>query len=444
IGGVDIYQDEAEEDDEIEDDETEDEIPQEDIKEMELIEDDDDDDDESIDYDDITADDDKIQVIIPSQVIPIIKFSFFENGTLNELFWPNNLEYLVLTTLQDIMKKLVPLVSSSLYSNADSKWADDSLKAETIRTYEKNKHNTILNQEETGEVSSSGVSLSGSQSNATTNTLIDTNLGKISSVKTISDTSLQKNDTDQWSDIPMYEDNAFTEEDKEELNDGSNVAPSGINQLTSSVTSELHLVSSTIESNTSELLFNLSSTVDYSSPNDDTSDNFTLRLLKQLNLTEDSLISDEELAKIPYYTSREKWRNLKVENLKKPISFSYSVVKTNFWGWHISLDIVVDGGISDDWIKVSLVLRISGKNIKWKEVRIRGGIAKAWNTVMRIADKLVDLMQEIEKQWKNEKNSLLSSIIANIDKVINQLGWNIDLGNWFQSPLNGLMGNIKG
>ena len=73
--------------------------------------------------------------------IPFCKFYFYENGTIGDVFFPNNNNEFYKSALSDLIEKIIPKLSSSLYNLKDNKRKLENGESGIYLDYEKNDKN---------------------------------------------------------------------------------------------------------------------------------------------------------------------------------------------------------------------------------------------------------------------------------------------------------------
>ncbi|MGL4948159.1 MAG: hypothetical protein ACRC42_02115, partial [Mycoplasma sp.] len=290
-------------------------------------------------------------------------------------------------------------------------------------------------------VASNGVTLADSNAHSSSNIIISDEIGKIVNTEVNSGSELVNDNLSQLDDIPVDSNNAITEEDKYPNGEKAPSASSGLNCVWTQSSSRLSLVYTNIESNTTELLHTWSSTITFHLL-DDSPQNNTIRLLKQLNLTEDDLYTGD-LSKIPNLTSFNQLRNLDDDSFETPIQFTYSVFKINVWGFNIAIDTWIDAGINQNHTDVTILLRWADQTIEVINYKIESTLGRTLNNVLVITHKFVKLIEKISDVLKNKRITLWQDIAAKLKIVMNTWNIPIDLSSIFNKAFSDLIVNIK-
>lgn len=137
--------------------------------------------------------------------IPVVKFSFYENGTLNEIYKPIVIDLSMWSTLLDAIKQFTPALSKRLY-DSQLRHLDDT---ESLhRTFQKEGTNTKLQETSINKGGIDGIEIDSSNIRMEVNTIVDELQGKITSVSSSGESKfVTSNNT--LDDIPINEDSSF-------------------------------------------------------------------------------------------------------------------------------------------------------------------------------------------------------------------------------------------
>ena len=417
IGGIDIFQDDIE--------------MEEDIEEIEGDE----------DLSDLTSEEIENfkQTITKNDVeLPVIKFSFYENGTLNELYFPNNFDVFMESISKDIILKLIPQISESLYTKKENDTNRLLLSEENGKEYETINNSTILYDIESRGVSTGEIEMDKSHVVSNTQTTIEE--GDVKNITSQGDVQFLSEDNVEYNSPNIDEDSAFTEEDTKDMKDST--LKNEFKSLSSSTSSVTNLINKTINETLTNRIKNISDTIEYRIYDDTVQNNQTLRLLRQLNLDE-SAVYTRNISSIPKFKSRKQIRNLGISSLTKPIEFTYPIFKINILGLKTSLNAVITVNTKSGVIHIDVVLIIGKIQLLFfemeKETKLGTGLAKS----IEGANHLIRLVNGLVSSIHSKTESWINTIANNINKVSAKLTNVYDISSTYNIPMRDLYDNIK-
>ena len=180
--------------------------------------------------------------------IPLIKFTFFSNGTLKNIFHPENINQTFLHGMKNIISKIIPEVSSSLFQNSKSNLRNIQQEGK-IREFDKEKNQIKIEENELDDNKFIGSSiLSSSEIN------ID-NEGNIKSVSSKSKSEFKGDENIQIEDISIDENSLLKFDDFKEDND--NIRGGLIKNYEIETESNILLIENNIDENLKNKINNL-------------------------------------------------------------------------------------------------------------------------------------------------------------------------------------------
>ena len=372
-------------------------------------------------------------------IFPIIKFSFYENGTINDIYYPPKLDTFIWTSSKEIIDKLVPLLSKQLYSIKGSRRLSDSNNT-TIKEYDINGNETILYDTEMKGIENGEIDFDSSNLNSQTQTIIDNDLGSITKVNSEGGANFNNNPNVTYDDYPIDDDSVLNSEDTRDFQD--NNVKNDFNSLSTSFTSSIELINKEINPIITQRIFNLSEKIKLVYYNETIQNNQTLRLLRQLNLNEAS-IYHKNLSEIPRLRSKSQLRHLKLAEFEDPIEFTYPIFKTNLIGLKLLLSAVLSVDPGDGHLEVEIVLSAGkielGLAVTNLPSKLEEGVKKSIlvaNNIINYVNKLTDKINSLMSSWLIKFTSFINEVSSVIDKVY-------DISTVYTAPMANLYLSIK-
>lgn len=376
-------------------------------------------------------------------VIPMIKFSFYQNGTTKDIYHPENIDDFMYSVLKDLVEKLVPILSEKLYSNTNSNKArllEESTSNDTVRQVGVDNSNIILIEETNTQASSDQIIIVNSTINSKTNTTIDNEEGKITNIQSASNTSFSTKDDNQLNDIEMNEDNAINKDDM--TNNNENVINSGIESLTSNITSNISLLEKIINQTLTDKINSFTKEIHFISFKKSIQGNSTLRILNSLNLTSTQIFT-RDISSIPTYGNTLKGRNLKISSFLQPVELVYPIFKFNLLGVQTSLTVLIDAGIKTGKATFDVLFSMGSLNMNLISLGVESNLPKALANVIEVSESMIELITELNQQIKNHSDEWQASVFKIITTLVDGLINTYDLGDSYKIPFFEILKNVR-
>ena len=367
--------------------------------------------------------------VISNLNIPIMNFSFYENGKIINVSFAENLDDVMIQLLNGSLYDLIPDISS----NSSLRLLQNEEKEnESKFQKEKNEKPNIL-----------GIPLKDCEINSISNNTVDNNIESLTKISSFGEAMFISDNEDQINDEDI-EINPFKD-------DKSNVIHNNIKKMFINESSNISLVWSTRNESIHDIINYLNQKVIYKQ--DYTLEkNLTKRILNKYNASIDkSEKVNRELKELE--------NNKEFSKFTKEIKFDYKIFKINLFGVKFGLTAVVKGSTSESKTFVQAVFNILEDEIVIKEYTINSNIGavilKYINSINDIAKKLLEQYEfirvKIKNVWVNgikEKFSKLSGFVKSVFDISKLYNNPIkDISNTFiehsKSIFNGIKNIIK-
>ena len=377
-----------------------------------------------------------IQELLLLNLSPLVKFSFFENGTVYEISKPKKIDSLLYANIENFIWKNIPSLSDSLYKKDNSK--RNLEEKGIIREFSSDDKTNTVNLK---EIEKTSISFSDSKANSETDFQIDKdgNLNEIKSYATLESISDSNN---QIEDIPItgpFSNNDIKDEDQ-------NIIQSPVLSVSNIIKTQMNLESITINETVKETIekiikdenieFESVYLIDsnYNGKNERRKNN-KLNEIKQNDLFTGNLSDYPDISQL---------KNLEnLDGFSLPIMFSYSLYKSNIVGVKVGMSALVKFVPKTLTSYITLIYNTNGKQkvlLEKTETPNIGGSFDLMNKVIdQVVNDLIRLSNSIKKEtknWVNKINKELKIISTNIKKFD-------DISKIFIEPLNTLIGKIK-
>ena len=342
--------------------------------------------------------------------IPIMNFSFYENGKILEVNFAKDLDNVTIQLLNGSLYEIIPDISQS----SNLRILNEENENENETTFEKeNKDNTYIN----------GFALKNSEIYSVSNNTIDNEKESLSKITSFGNAKFESDDNDQIDD-DNDENNPFKSENV-------SIIPNGIKKMVFNETSETILVYSSRNEKISEIIKiinqNITYVKDYSNEKND-----TLRLLKMFNISEENYVQFKRKLK-------EKNEENELDKFKEGIEFSFKIFKINLFGVKFSLGVLVQGESSEGIINVQAIFSILDINIPLYIYSIKSNVGsiviKYINSILSIGKKISEKFESIRILIKNNWLNAIKENFSQLSKFINSV---YDISKLYNGPIKTL------
>ncbi len=374
---------------------------------------------------------------------PLVKFSFFENGTIKQILKPKIIEPYLYSNIENFIWKSVPSISESLYSKKDSQ--RNLEENGIIREISKDKNSNIT---KLTELESTKVSFMNSNANSETNVKIN-NEGYISEISGFSVLETTSDINDQIEDIPVSSESPIqaSDFDIEDQNLSKGPTKSITNIIDTQMLLEYNDINETVK-DTIEKIIN-EENVEFEEIYKFNGNNINL---KKRKVNHNFIHNDEKgnvknakefKGNLNDYPDISKLRNLEIKSLSNPIMFSYSIFKSNLGGVKIGMSALISFFPSNGTSNIIILFNTNGQNkILFEKTEISN-----LGESLKLMDKVIDIVNKDLLRLNNNINSDNSKWVNKINKHLQTISQKIksfnDLSKTFVQPLKDLISNIE-
>ena len=374
---------------------------------------------------------------------PLVKFSFFENGTIKQILKPKIIEPYLYSNIENFIWKSVPSISESLYSKKDSQ--RNLEENGIIREISKDKNSNIT---KLTELESTKVSFMNSNANSETNVKIN-NEGYISEINGFSVLETTSDINDQIEDIPVSSESPIqaSDFDIEDQNLSKGPTKSITNIIDTQMLLEYNDINETVK-DTIEKIIN-DENVEFEEIYKFNGNNINL---KKRKVNHNFIHNDEKgnvknakefKGNLNDYPDISKLRNLEIKSLSNPIMFSYSIFKSNLGGVKIGMSALISFFPSNGTSNIIILFNTNGQNkILFEKTEISN-----LGESLKLMDKVIDIVNKDLLRLNNNINSDNSKWVNKINKHLQTISQKIktfnDLSKTFVQPLKDLISNIE-
>ena len=343
---------------------------------------------------------------------PVIKFKFYENGTLYEIQKPQNISNKFFIHLKLFVNKVIPSVSEKLYSPNENDRIRRLQEEGVSNKYIKKDDKVILNEIRDHEISVNDVDLEGSQVKSNREIEVDSE-GNIQSIQTnqITSMSSEGNIDDECEDSICIEDKK------------DNIIQFPIRSIYSETSSNIILIQTNINETLSQNIKDLIQDLNFENYD---IQNFNIEKKRKLNKIKS-----------------EKNRKLNIENFSQHMSFSYPIFDTNVCGIKIRMIAKISYYPKNENMEMLLYYKIGKEKEKTVlnetfNITIGDSYEKYNNVINEITIGLYSITKNkrLYDTWKKS----IQKELTDISNLITNL---YDASDIFFLPLNNLLNEIK-
>ncbi len=345
---------------------------------------------------------------------PVIKFKFYENGTLYEIQKPQNISNKFFIHLKLFVNKVIPSVSEKLYSPNENDRIRRLQEEGVSNKYIKKDDKVILNEIRDHEISVNDINLEGSQVKSNREIEVDSQ-GNIQSIQTnqITSMSSEGNIDDECEDSICIEDKK------------DNIIQFPIRSIYSETSSNIILIQTNINETLSQNIKDLIQDLKYENYD---LQNFNIEKKRKLNKIKS-----------------ERNRKLKIDSFTHPRKFSFSIFKTNVCGIKIRMIAEISYFPRNATLIMLLYYKIGNEEKivlnKNFDIPIGNSYEKYNDVIDKITGGLYYISNILIKRLYN--NTWKKSIQKELTDISNLITNLYDPSDIFFLPLNNLLNEIK-
>ena len=390
--------------------------------------------------------------------LPIMKVSFYENGTINDMQVPLNISSQTKETMQSISSKIIPSIAKELYTETKETplmrmLEDNNIEGGNANYYTSTGKEASLYNVKKHSVSEGDVQFHNSNVNALTETTVDNEEGVIKDVKSKGDVTFTQSDlgNEDYGEYQIRRNSPLAG-----VTNGlnNNIFKSDFNAVSSSVQSELVFTNKTINENTTRLIndiatyvkfvkYNEHENIDNENNNNSNNNNTTTRLLQMLNIP-NAKVFTRNISQIQTITSsNELKRLLKVENFLQPIEFAYPIFKYDHVGLLIHLTSLILIDTNTGIVTLTSLITIGSTTIELLKrehnTQLGSILDNADNTLEHSLNQIESLITQTkakEQQWIEQLNTVLTPLKMKLDSTYN-------VGPLYREPIKEVYATIQ-
>ncbi len=356
---------------------------------------------------------------------PVIKFKFYENGTLYEIQKPQNISNKFFIHLKLFVNKVIPSVSEKLYSPNENDRIRRLQEEGVSNKYIKKDDKVILNEIRDHEISVNDINLEGSQVKSNREIEVDSQ-GNIQSIQTnqITSMSSEGNIDDECEDSICIEDKK------------DNIIQFPIRSIYSETSSNIILIQTNINETLSQNIKDLIQDLNF--------ENYDLKL----SVINGRRRLNEEKNKENYsYKKGKIFRKLVIRSFDQPMGFTLPFFKLNMNGILIKMNSKISYFPGNGTVIMLLYYKIGNegndKNLVYEKISLPFG--KTYEKYNEVIDEISGGLYYIYNYLINRlyNNTWKKSIQKELTDISNLITNLYDASDIFFLPLNNLLNEIK-
>ena len=369
---------------------------------------------------------------------PLVKFSFFENGTMNQILKPKLIDDSMYSNIENFIWKSIPSVSENLYSkSSDSKRLLEEKRI--VREYSKDKNSKSINLKESELTEISFIN----DSKIISDTEVKINQdGIITEIKGYAISEIvtninNENEKDSSDDFSIQSD--FDEEDNNKINGPTKKIKNIIETI-------MHIKNNTINETVKETIENIikDENIEFENVylfNGNLNDISRRRRTKKINNNIfDKKVFTGNLNDFPDISTL---RNLDIDSYSIPIKFSYSIFKSDLGGVKFGMSALVTFYPQNLTSYIIILFNTNNENRILFEKEESSNITNAFplmkNIIIEVSKYLIRLVNSI----KNKSNTWVNIINKEFKQITDNLKKFDDISNVFVEPLNEIIQKTK-
>ena len=386
------------------------------------------------------------EIYTQGKALPIFKVSFYENGTIVDMYHSKGLSEMMITELNENIYKTIPLLSKDLYTqaNATQRYLNED---DNSNTFVSTINDTTLYNNENHGVSQGDLHFANSNLNSQTETNIDNINGVINNISSSGSVSFIQDENDTSFNEPhLTPDNPLYGIPN---NSTDNIIKTEFNSISSNTNSFIAFINKTINTTITKRLNVLTSSITFvkynaSETNDNDNDNESERRLLEMFNFPNAKPFHRKLSTIPHVTSgHELKRLLTVDTFAQPILFSHSLFKLNIVGLKINVYVVTESNPNTGELIINVVMNFGNHEISILETTEQTNLHWALQMSGKILDNTVSEIDVLLSKLKTYKTKWFNSIIKQANYLNTLLSNVFDIGSLYQEPMNTLYQSIQ-
>ena len=421
--------------------------------------------------------------------LPIIRFEFFRNGSIKEIFLPKSLKSNIFYNIYDLIDKVIPKINKELYNcgdidsywnetNQDSDDSDDSDELEELEDEEWEEENeeqstmfirrnseneqkeqkepyrginstddnsvNLIEVDKSTVKSGNDMQCEGSQVNSNIERKYNNELKKIEDINYSGEASLVNQ-------LPPDEEeyNEITEQRIQ-----SNILDNDLKEMLFNTETSIKFIKNITERKVISVLDDVWSRIETIRYNESEYSNTSLRLLNSLPMNDVKVVNSRENSiwkKVAHFYKTKKIAKRKIEQIRKlspalfqyPLSYAYNIFKTNIFGLKLQFQVVESIEHTEGLIELQFILTIGCLDFMFPFKVYDTGIGKIIKSSQLMTQQLMDLLKDSGKNIAKYNKAFSPYIIESEQSLKELIQSPYDFSDLYRKPYNDLYESIK-
>ena len=377
---------------------------------------------------------------------PILKASFYQNGTIDDIFYPEGVNEQLKANVINFIEKITPILSQKNYTNNHSRLLEESDDEKYIFTFEKNKteKSTTLKEKQIEKNKDFGTfSIEDSKINTNIERVINSE-NKIGKITSNSETNLFSNVSNQI-EKPKLGGLIDLDEDK---GDENNIIKFPIDSISTNSSESMELIKNCKNETLKDFINEKIKNYNYISIKEEKNkDPKNLRLLSKIfnvNENEIHLLNNSNKLINSNKLNNYNLRNLeKYEVLQQKIIYAYTLGKTNVAGLKYEIMVVMSFIPQNGQINYKVVCRTDKIEIIIGNYEIKTNYGKLITVINQITEIFSQKILEFKNSFDLKLKEWEKNISDKLINLINAINNPINIVDIFNEPLTKLCDDIK-
>ncbi len=371
---------------------------------------------------------------------PILKAIFYENGTIEDIFYPEGVNEELKVNVVNFIEKITPTLSAKNYTKNKLRLLEDSDDNKHIFTSEKNKkdNTTKINENLTEKNKDFHFQYENSKIKSNIERFINSE-SKIGKITSNSETNLISNISNQM-EKPKFGGLIDLEEDS---GDENNIIKFPLDSISTNNSESMELIKNCKNETLKDFINEKIKNYKYiSTKQEKNNENLNLRRLAKIfnvNENEIQLLNNSNYIKINNLRNLEKY-----EVLQQKIIYAYSLAKTNVAGLKFEIMVIMSFSPQNGEIKFQVVCRTDKAQIDiGKSYEIKTNYGDLIFVINQITEIFTNKILEFKNNFQLKLGEWKKNIPKNLKNLINTIKDPYNMIDIFSLPLSELYNNIR-
>ena len=369
---------------------------------------------------------------------PLVKFSFFENGTMNQILKPKIIDDSMYSNIENFIWKSIPSVSEKLYSKSNDSKRFLEEKG-IVREYSKDTNSKTINLKETEITEISFINNSKIQSETDVKINEEGIITEIRgyAISEIISNINYENEKETLDDFSIQTD--FDEEDNNKINGPTKKIKNIIETI-------MHINNNKINETVKDTIENIIKDENIEFENvysfDGNLDNISRRrrTKKISNNIFDKKIFTGNLKDFPDISQI---RNLDIDSYSIPIKFSYSIFNSDLGGVKFGMSALVTFYPQNLTSYILILFNTNKENRILLEKEVSSNITNAFPLMKNIINEVIKYLIRLTNSIKSKSTSWVNIINQEFKQIADNIKKFNDISNVYVEPLNEIIKKTK-